>query len=413
MNTLHRSPKVTALVPKYVSRFHCIGPVCEDNCCTGWGISIDKKTYKAYQQVRDEVLVTPIKQKIKRLPTPSQDTQQYARFELDPVTLECPMFHKGLCSVHQRLGESYLSHTCFDYPRQTHQLGQQHEQALMLSCPEAARQALLTPDAMDFMEHTVAVRNDTVDKVPPRMGLSLDAMNELRIFAVQLMRIEGTDLWQRLALLGMFCEQLTHTLQTQGPGEVPALIETFTAVVARGVVLNALQELQPNHTVQARFFTAFLQHKKKEATSKQQLEVLGATALGLGGDKDTKILNSETLVQHYTQGVQKLPEALQQAPHLLEHYLLNEMFREVFPFGTATPYDHYLRLVSRFGMVRLMLAARCNAQATLPSAAELVQTVFVFCRRFQHDPGFANQVNTVLKEAGWSDLEKIYSFLRS
>jgi hypothetical protein len=60
-----------------------------------------------------------------------------------------------------------------------------------------------------------------------------------------------------------------------------------------------------------------------------------------------------------------------------------------------------------------MLAARCNADAELPTAAELSQTVQVFCRRFQHDSNWGTRVNLVLKSSGWAALDKIYGFLRT
>src|SRR6478672_11845376 len=38
--------------PRYLTRFLCLGPDCEDNCCAGWqGIDVDLETYRRYQQV--------------------------------------------------------------------------------------------------------------------------------------------------------------------------------------------------------------------------------------------------------------------------------------------------------------------------------------------------------------------------
>jgi lysine-N-methylase len=103
-------------------------------------------------------------------------------------------------------------------------------------------------------------------------------------------------------------------------------------------------------------------------------------------------------------------EALQAAPHLLEHYILNEMFRDL---DGKTPYEDYVQLVSRFALLRLMLAARCNTDGALPDAAALVGTVQVFCRRFQHDVRFAQRTNQALSNSGWITLNKVFSFLRS
>ena len=31
--------------PEYVKKFHCIADLCEDTCCSGWTIYVDKNTY--------------------------------------------------------------------------------------------------------------------------------------------------------------------------------------------------------------------------------------------------------------------------------------------------------------------------------------------------------------------------------
>ena len=34
--------------PRYFKEFKCIGGNCEDSCCIGWDIDIDKVTFKQY-----------------------------------------------------------------------------------------------------------------------------------------------------------------------------------------------------------------------------------------------------------------------------------------------------------------------------------------------------------------------------
>ena len=34
--------------PRYFEEFKCIGGKCEDSCCIGWNIDIDKITFKKY-----------------------------------------------------------------------------------------------------------------------------------------------------------------------------------------------------------------------------------------------------------------------------------------------------------------------------------------------------------------------------
>ena len=412
MSVLHLTRTIPALVPRYVSRFSCVGPACEDTCCTGWRVAIDKKTFNAYRQTKHPELNPLFAANVKRQRSQSSDSN-YARIELKADSGECPLMEESLCAVHKKLNETYLSDTCFSYPRNSRNFGGQHEQALTLSCPEAARQALLAPDAFEFVEEMIIVRPDVVTNIKPKQGVPLEQMNEVRIFCLNLMRSEDLELWQRLAVLGVFCESLTETLASGGHAAIPSLLEGFVTMVEEGMVLDALAGTQPNHAIQARVFALLWQGKTHGTGSAHQNRVSAAVATGLSGAAGGEV-SVEKLVESYTHGLMRLPEALQAAPHLLEHYILNEMFTELFPFhGALTPFEHYLRLISRFGLVRMMLAAQCNTDGALPDAGALVLTVQVFCRRFQHDVVFASQVNQALKNSGWDKLDKVYGFLRS
>jgi lysine-N-methylase len=412
MPILHRTRTLSALIPRYVSRFSCIGPQCEDNCCTGWKVDIDKKTYKAYRQSDHPALAERFARDMVRASAAPTGKLEYGSIALKPGTQECPMMEERLCAVQKHLDESHLSHTCFSYPRTTRTFAGQAEQALVLSCPEAARQALLAPDAFEFVESDITVRLDVVGRVVTKHGIDLEAMNDVRIFCLNLLRAPELALWQRLAVLGVFCERLSGALAGDAHATVGALLDEFVAVLEQGQLLVALADMQPNLPAQALVFSTLWGGKSFDTRSAVQNQVLGAIAAGLGADQSGQV-SSDQLIERYTLGVQRLPEALQAAPQLLEHYLLNEMFSNVFPFECTDPYDSYLQLVSRFGLVRLMLAAQCAGDAPLPDAAALARTVQVFCRRFQHDSGFAGRVNQALHDSGWATLDKLYGFLRS
>lgn len=37
-------------IPEYVKEFKCIGAECEDDCCHGWSVFIDKDSYDSYKE---------------------------------------------------------------------------------------------------------------------------------------------------------------------------------------------------------------------------------------------------------------------------------------------------------------------------------------------------------------------------
>jgi lysine-N-methylase len=411
MPILHRTRTLSALIPRYVSRFSCIGPQCEDNCCRGWTVDIDKKTFKSYRQSTQPGLGERLAQLVTRRDNPPND-RCYGTIDLAPATNACPLLEDNLCTVHGTMDESHLSHTCFSYPRTTRTFAGQAEQVLVLSCPEAARQALLAPDAFEFIESEVTVRMDVVGTVGTKHGMALEVMNEIRIFCLNLLRTRELELWQRLAVLGVFCERLSITLAGGQQAAVGALLDDFVALVEQGQLLEALADMQPNLAAQALVFSTLLGRAGFVAPSPVQNKVIAAIAAGLGADQSGQV-TAEQLIERYTLGVQRLPQALQAAPHLFEHYILNEILISVFPFECTDPYDSYLRLVSRFGLLRLMVAAQCAGDGPLPDAYALAQTVQVCCRRFQHDGEFTERINQALQQSGWARLDKLYGFLRS
>jgi lysine-N-methylase len=415
MAILHRVKTVTGLTPRYLSRFACIGPACEDTCCVGWQVSLDKKTYKAYRHSDDPVLAPRFANTIVRNEgshSNSGSELDYGRIALTADEAACSLLDNKMCAVQARLGESYLSHTCSQYPRMSREIDGEFQQGLQLSCPEAARQALLAADAFEFDQTTLQLRPAVVFTVADAHGLLTSVVNDLRIFCLNLMRLEGVPLWQRLALLGVFCERLEELLSTGKQHLAPALPDEFSALIGQGDFMAELDAMRPDHAAQAVVFATLLAGKSFVTSSAAHMAVNASVAAGLGADR-RGMVSADQLIAGYTHGVSRLPEALQAAPHLLDHYILNEMFTNVFPFDGDTPYLNYMQLIARFGVLRLMLAAQCNTDGPLPDAATLVATVQIHCRRFQHNAGFSQQINEAMKSTGWHTLDKLFAFLRS
>jgi lysine-N-methylase len=400
-------------MPSYVQRFACIGAACEDTCCAGWTVTIDKKTYQAYRHIPKSRLSGRLATEVKRLPE-SNSEASYALIGLVPVTGECPMLEERLCAVQKELGEDKLSNTCFSYPRKSTQAGGVMQQTLTLSCPEAARLALLSADAFDFLEAEIPVRLSTVDHLLPRFGLTVEQMNDIRFFCVQIVRTEGLNLWQKIAILGVFCESLTQALNDGSTLSVDDLIQTSHAFIVNGEGEAMCSGIVAQPDIQALTFNLLWRFAWPTQIRPQHAQVFHAVDIGMGADPVTGEVVEETLISRYREGLSVLPAALGGAPAFMSNYVLNEMLRETFPFGSdcESPKEHYLRLATRFGLVRFMMAVQCRPDQPSPDLATLTSTVQVFARRFQHDIGFAKKVDNCFTNAGWHRLEKIFRLVK-
>lgn len=401
-----------AVMPRYAADFQCTGAACEDTCCAGWKISIDELTLRAYRHVKQAHLSDRFKQYIRPIAKPDRGgSSDPARIDLVPETQNCPFLEQGACAIHRDLGEDYLSNTCATFPRHTRNLAGQVEYALDLGCPEAARKALLADEALDLIEAPISIRPATVTTLAPQGKLTPQHINEIRSFCLQLMREGGLLPWQRLVLIGHFCRQLDPIIAENRTLDVSSFLADFVGQINNGAMLEALAAATPNSWGQAQLFFKLWQGQAERNNSPTQAMVQNAVATGLGVDTiGTTPPDWEPIVRNYQSGLQRMANALEATPALLDNYLLHEMFRETFPFGTTSPSQHFLGMISRFGLLRLMLAAICNAPET-PTPAILVRTTQVFSRLYPH-PSFSTQAVQALTFLGFDKPERFAELLR-
>ncbi|MFM6992714.1 MAG: hypothetical protein ACKOWD_15880 [Rhodoferax sp.] len=239
-------------------------------------------------------------------------------------------------------------------------------------------------------------------------------MNEVRILCVQIVRTEDLAVWQKLVMVGVFCESLTRALNAGQSAHIAEICETARALITTGHALELCDPIVAQPDIQALTFNLLRRFGKTIHLRPTHKKVFSAIEKGLSTDAKKGELVEESLIARYQEGMSLLPVALKTVPALLDNYLLNEMLRESFPFAadSSSPQEHFLRLVARFGLLRFMLAVQCRAEHPLPDEAALVSTVQVFARRFQHDQEFAQKVDDCFTRTGWHHLDKIFKLLK-
>ena len=122
--------------PAYYKKFKCIADRCEHSCCIGWEIDIDDNTLQKYKQLKSGYGAV-IKESISM-----EDTPHFRLCEGE----RCPHLDEhGLCKIILGVGEDYLSDICREHPR-FYNYTKVAEVGVGMSCPEAARLILSSPD---------------------------------------------------------------------------------------------------------------------------------------------------------------------------------------------------------------------------------------------------------------------------
>ena len=123
--------------PHYYDQFRCLADRCPDSCCHEWEVSVDSESAQNYLTLPGS-LGDALRQSLKC----SEDG-----YYLQITDNRCPMWRNdGLCQIQCHLGHDALCQTCRDFPRLRHDYGDFVELGLELSCPEAARLILTSPE---------------------------------------------------------------------------------------------------------------------------------------------------------------------------------------------------------------------------------------------------------------------------
>ena len=128
--------------PTYYKSFKCIADRCEHSCCVGWEIGVDSEALAKYERLGGGY-GDAVKKSI------SYDGDPHFRLCGDD---RCPHLDgQGLCKIILNLGEGYLCDICREHPR-FYNYTDVAEVALGMSCPEAARIILSSPDYTAMQE---------------------------------------------------------------------------------------------------------------------------------------------------------------------------------------------------------------------------------------------------------------------
>ena len=177
-------------IPDYYQDFECIADKCEDTCCAGWQIVIDKKTLKKYTKIKGDFRKRMFKSVDWFQGTFKQDKDKRCAF----------LNEKNLCDLYLSQGEEGFCKTCREYPRHTEEFEGVREITLSISCPEVARILMNRMEPVSFLSYEREGEEEFEDFDPFFYSILEDARKEM-IAILQNRDLTITD--RILLILGM------------------------------------------------------------------------------------------------------------------------------------------------------------------------------------------------------------------
>ncbi|MGG3887083.1 flagellin lysine-N-methylase [Brevibacillus panacihumi] len=331
------------LIPQYMDLFQCVGSSCEDTCCAGWIVPIDKATYKKYKSVKEPHLSSKFKTAIKRNRSNPTD-HHYASITLSGCKSCEILTEEGLCNIQLQLGEDYLSTTCATYPRVTNIINGSYEISASMSCPEAARLALLNPEPMTFYE--IAPKTRQKHSFQVQMNPSSFSCNQiqhhfwgLRIFSIETIQNRNYSITDRVLLLGLFYQNVQEFITNGTVSEIPNLIENYRQLIQNDSLREALTQIPVEATAQIQLLKELVDLRIHIGTeNKRYLAFFQSFLDGLSYNDEDDI---ESISRRYQSAYASYYQPfMDDHSYILENYLVNHIYKNTFPFGNGNPLEN-------------------------------------------------------------------------
>lgn len=401
------------LTPQYMKKFKCIGSLCEDSCCSGWKVTIDEKTYRKYRKSQHIELKPKFKKYIKRERSHSTESN-FAKIKMNENNACSFLDEKSLCSIQTTLGEEYLSNTCSTYPRIVNSVNGVIEKAATISCPEAARLILLNPIPMQFDhfldEDLSANINKAVQTKTNKDTLQYYFWN-IRIFSIGLIQNRNYNIESRLILLGLFFQKLQNKIDMGLCNEVPNLITNFSNMINQGNFDEALEKIPEKPKVNLMLFKEIIKNKfSKGISNKRYFECLNEMIQGL---KESSNNDSIDNIEHYKKILREhYKPFIKNNEYMLENYLVNYIFKNLYPLEYNQPFDDYMMLVIHYSLIKnhLIGMSAYHKGLTPDLVVKLIQS---FAKSIEHDPIYLYRVLKFVKDNECNNMAYMSVFIKS
>jgi lysine-N-methylase len=401
------------LQPKSYHAFHCIGADCDDTCCIGWLVNVDRSTYETYQSCEDPELGPRLRELVTINPGGTSD-DNYARIQLSGPA--CPFLSESLCSIQKKLGEEYLSFMCSAYPRVTNMVDDVFHRSLDLSCPEAARIVLLDPNPMEFDEDDGAPHDPRLAHVSIlRTSQSpYEHFRELRSFAIWLLQYRAYPVWKRLAILGSVCDEL-HEMAGEGSlAKAPEVLEEYRDSVCHNLLDDILDNQPPQPAAQLEMVLELIVGRiGSDFTPPRFLDCYRQFMQGIEWTEQSSMTDigccyAEAFSQYFA-------PFLNQHETMLEHYLVSYVHRTLFPLGPqeGSIRDHCLLLLVHYAVIQTVLIGVAGFHKTEFNTGHAIQVIQSATKTFAHSLTFPAHAKKILREHNMESCAALAMLMRN
>jgi len=406
--------------PTYAAAFQCIGASCEDHCCGEWDIPVDKTTYGKYLQFPKDRLGAEVAQYVS-ISLPNGNDGTYAQINRGPSGC-CPFLSaERLCGIQREYGSGLLAAACSIYPRSLSWVGDNLEGALNVSCPEAARNILLNPDFArvqgNMFSGVFRTDNDffLAGEESGYGGKRRGPYPAIRAAMIERVRDRSRPLWERLLTIGVLCERLSGMDGAQGDSAVIGYLEDFRS----GVGVSGLEAMPSDVRVRLDVVFGLTDLRIRDGCGARFQDTFWSFVEGTGEPVDGVAEDDVARFLHAEDRYHR--PFFERYPFILENYLVNYMFLNLFPYGRAgsdhfiarSIFEEYVLMTAQFAWVNALLVGVAGRYRESFGVEHVVKTVQALTREVGHYPDALQFINDYLQARGLDSVRGMAILLKS
>ena len=394
--------KIKSIYPEYYNEFKCIGGSCEDSCCIGWDIDIDKVTFRKYYKVQDLEMKRMFQKNVHNNEESFSDDVDYGNVKLKDDK-RCPFLDcNNYCVIHSKLGEDYLSNVCTCFPRITNLVDGCYERSLDVACPEAARILLLNEEGVKFKESEEEIGkhilSNQVDTKSKELSNSLAKyFKEIRKVCIKIIQNRKLELTERLFVLGEFINNLEDESESNF-NNIEKFINNYDINRTQGFYeKNSLYFM-----LQIDFFKKMvsLLNIDKEVDSDLFKEYTKQIIDSFNLNREDA--DNRTYIEVFEEYNK---EFLDKYTYIFENYLVNFIYNNMFPFNERESiFDGYIMLLMRYSFIRFYLVGKYIKERN-DSKEEIVRFIQVFSKTIEHHRSYLTKSIRYIKEKEFDNIE--------
>ena len=290
--------------------------------------------------------------------------------------------------IQKELGAEALSYTCASFPRFFNSFGEQKECGLTVSCPEAARLILLHPEPITFnmdVPDSEFLRRDNFNFKLLINTADGSFLNNFRTLILHILKFRQLTLGARMMTLGLLLDEVNTAVSKPSfkhYSEISPVLSNISAMLADSSSITKKFELissdLPRKLDITTSFLADFFHKAEPRLKECILAFIEGISIGefsAVGD------NSNPMFGRYQHAYETYyMDYFRDKGYILENYLVNQVFINLFPFLRGSYLDLYRAMVFNLVIIQVLLVGM-SAHFKGLNDALVVQLIQSFSRR--------------------------------